>query len=101
MQSLEARKAQRLKQREAEAKQRENNPLPGDTEEDGKFNVDDYVAQTVGDITAQLSKVNDEQLDAIEAAEKAGKGRVGVMDAVKSERERRAAQATGWNANAG
>ena len=52
-------------------------------------NGDDLVAGTVSDVTADLGSRTDEELDALEAAEKRGKSRTGVLSAIEAERDSR------------
>ena len=105
MQSLSARKAQRAKQRAEQEKARNESPSQGADEnaevEDGEFDAAAWIADTVENITAQLGDLTDEQLTEVEDAEKAKKGRVGVLNAIAEDRKRREGGGAGWNQNAG
>lgn len=119
MKSLEERKAARAKQKEEEKLERKGNPdqnfgadkyekgeEPQDEDEkkqasssSASFDAGSYLngnVQTVSDGLAQLSP---EQLDAVEQAEKSGKNRAGVNDAISTEKKKRESAAASWGSN--
>lgn len=53
---------------------------------------DSLASKTVADITAALPGLSDEELDQLEADEKSGKDRAGVMSAIEAERASREAE---------
>ena len=106
MKSLEERRKFRAKQRAEEMKRRDESPSQATDEtdsgsDDGKFDASAWVNDSVTNIAAQIGELSDEELDAVETAEKAGKDRVGVKDAIEAERAKRKQSAGGWNSNAG
>lgn len=63
--------------------------------------AEEWVNDSVENIKANLGDLSDDDLTAIDEAEKRGKARVSVADAITKEREARKANAGNWNANKG
>lgn len=105
MKSLDERKKFRAKQRAAELKARDASPSQAtDEDEDtgnGEFDATAWVNDSVTNIASQIGELSDDELEAVETAEKAGKDRVGVKDAIEAERTKRKQASGGWNSNAG
>ena len=59
--------------------------------------AEDWVNDSVENIKANLDQLSDADLTAIEEAEKRGKARVSVSDAVAKEREARKAKSGDWS----
>lgn len=104
MQSLSARKAQRAKQKADAEKAANESPSQGadeSSEESEEFDAAAWVSDTVDNIVAGLADLSDEELTAIEDAEKSKKNRVSVMNAIAEDKKRREGTGAGWNQNAG
>jgi len=114
MKPLEERKAQRAEQKKNEAKERET-VVPKEQEpvQSGpggephrhtmsetlskQFDADKVLSGKPDEIKGQLSKLNGDQLAQLEAKEKEGKKRTGVLDAIKKQREDNEAAANSWS----
>lgn len=114
MKSLEEREAQRAKQKEDSKKEREGSPdqaIGGDkfekgeqpsnsgTEDDAKFDAAGYLGGKAADISSGFATLSDAKLGKVLAAEKAGKNRSSVLDAIATERKKREAAAASWGGN--
>jgi len=110
MKSLEEREAYRAKQRTAELKEAKASPniiKPEGAEDDDEgsegntFNASQYLNGKAGAVTGGLKDLSDDDLSAVEKAETSGKKRTAVIDAITTEKNRRAASSSGWSGNAG
>jgi len=98
MESLEKRQAQRAKERADAEKEREPKKSASAAPPTPAFSVVGYLSGTPEAI--QNGLLNDADFAKLEPSEKIGKKRAAVLDALTTEKNRRAAGAT-WDNNAG
>jgi hypothetical protein len=106
MKSLDERKANREKQKEAHKKESSANEgtvtakadVSGTTSE--SFDPKKNLSGSVSDINESFERLTDEQLARVEEEEKQQKEpRQSVLDSVKKERDKRKAAGSGWGSN--
>jgi len=98
MKSLQERMTYRAaqKQRESDSRAKSTNT----PRQDAPFDAADWLTDTVTNVNSGLADLSATQLAEVEAAEKAGKNRSSVNDAVATEKKKREGAASAWGKNA-
>ncbi|AMW36129.1 hypothetical protein [Xanthomonas phage XAJ2] len=103
MKSLAERKAFREKQRAQEkgrAQSQSDESVP-DGASDEDFDATDFVGRKQEDVIAELGNLTPERLALVEAAEKSGKDRTGIANAIAELKNKKTTGAAGWSSTAG